>query len=256
MRWRGRRAQRDDAAQAHAAAEQQRERALRTGEILRQARLARGQTLFDAERDTRINRLYLEAIEAAHFDVLPAPVYARGFMRAYARYLGLDAEEAARAVPHDLPRPAGLEPLPGLRRAAAVTLPAINGPLAIAMVAAVLLLVAALLIVPRLGGGAPAGAPAATATGTPQGAPAPVAGEAPDVVGISREAATAVLDRAGLTPLIFESANAAPAGQVYRQSPAAGSPVKRGDLITLFVSQGTGGTPTATPTAAASPTAR
>ncbi|MBM3139736.1 MAG: helix-turn-helix domain-containing protein, partial [Chloroflexi bacterium] len=86
------------------------------GEQLRERRRALGLTLADAERDTRINRLYLGALEDEHFDTLPAPVYARGFMRSYARYLGLDAEAAARAIPRDLPRPAGLEPIPGLRR--------------------------------------------------------------------------------------------------------------------------------------------
>ncbi|HEU0072543.1 MAG TPA: helix-turn-helix transcriptional regulator [Dehalococcoidia bacterium] len=55
-----------------------------------EARQAKGLTLFDAERGTRIPRRYLEALEADQFSLLPAPVYARGFLRNYARFLGLD----------------------------------------------------------------------------------------------------------------------------------------------------------------------
>lgn len=62
------------------------------GETLRQARLDRGATLADAEAETRIRRRYLEALEAEDYAALPAPVYTRGFIRTYARYLGLDPE--------------------------------------------------------------------------------------------------------------------------------------------------------------------
>ena len=57
------------------------------GELLREARRQRAITLADVERDTRINATYIGALEAERFDVLPAPVYARGFLRSYARYL-------------------------------------------------------------------------------------------------------------------------------------------------------------------------
>ena len=62
----------------------------RLGDWLREARLRKGLSFADIERDTRINRHYLEALESEHFEVLPAPVYARGFLRSYARALGLD----------------------------------------------------------------------------------------------------------------------------------------------------------------------
>jgi cytoskeletal protein RodZ len=62
------------------------------GETLRQARLNRGATLADAERETHIRRKYLEALEAEDYGTLPASVYTRGFIRTYARYLGLDPE--------------------------------------------------------------------------------------------------------------------------------------------------------------------
>lgn len=62
------------------------------GETLRQARLDRGASLADAEQETHIRRKYLEALEAEDYGALPAMVYTRGFIRSYARYLGLDAE--------------------------------------------------------------------------------------------------------------------------------------------------------------------
>lgn len=62
------------------------------GETLRQARLDRGASLDDAEQETKIRRRYLEALENEDYGALPALVYTRGFIRTYARYLGLDPE--------------------------------------------------------------------------------------------------------------------------------------------------------------------
>jgi len=71
------------------------------GSWLIRAREARGLTLEDAERDTRISRRYLQALEAEQFDVIPAPVYARGFLRSYSQYLGLDPQEMLALFPRD-----------------------------------------------------------------------------------------------------------------------------------------------------------
>jgi cytoskeletal protein RodZ len=60
------------------------------GELLQQARAYKGVTLREAERATRISRLYLEALEADDYDQLPPAAYARGIVRNYATYLGLD----------------------------------------------------------------------------------------------------------------------------------------------------------------------
>ncbi|MGQ9904721.1 MAG: RodZ domain-containing protein, partial [Anaerolineae bacterium] len=61
---------------------------------LRRAREARGITLDEAERATKIRRRFLEAIDAGDFARLPDGPPARGFIKIYARYLGLDAEQA------------------------------------------------------------------------------------------------------------------------------------------------------------------
>jgi cytoskeleton protein RodZ len=60
------------------------------GDLLRQSRDFKGVTLREAERATRIRRAYLTALEAGDFDQLPAAAYARGIVRNYAQYLGLD----------------------------------------------------------------------------------------------------------------------------------------------------------------------
>src|SRR5512139_1563433 len=71
------------------------------GSLLTRAREARGLTLEDAERDTRISRRYLQALEAEQFEVIPAPVYARGFLRSYSQYLGIDPQEALSLFPRE-----------------------------------------------------------------------------------------------------------------------------------------------------------
>ena len=64
------------------------------GETLKQAREAQGITLEDVERDTHIQRQYLEALENDDFKVFASPVMARGMIRNYAKYLNLDPIEA------------------------------------------------------------------------------------------------------------------------------------------------------------------
>lgn len=62
--------------------------------MLRDAREARGIPLDQAERETRIRAKYISAIEDDKPAILPGPVYARGFVRNYAAYLGVDVDEA------------------------------------------------------------------------------------------------------------------------------------------------------------------
>jgi len=63
------------------------------GRLLRQSREAKELTLDEAERALRIRRRILESFEVGDF-VLPefAPIQLRGFVRNYARYLGLDED--------------------------------------------------------------------------------------------------------------------------------------------------------------------
>lgn len=64
------------------------------GTLLRAAREKKGVSLAEAEEATRIRQRYLEALEQGQYGGLPSRVYVEGFLRAYASYLGLDAQEA------------------------------------------------------------------------------------------------------------------------------------------------------------------
>jgi hypothetical protein len=69
------------------------QRAPHVGEILQTARERKGVDLARAERETKIRARHLAALESGDFGALPAQVYAKGFLRNYSTYLGLDAEE-------------------------------------------------------------------------------------------------------------------------------------------------------------------
>lgn len=60
------------------------------GRVLKQARSRLGLTLEEAERSTRIRARYLDSLERGELEALPSQVQARGFLRNYAEYLGLD----------------------------------------------------------------------------------------------------------------------------------------------------------------------
>ena len=62
-------------------------------ERLYAAREAKGVDLYRAERDTKIRARYLGALERGDYKELPGAVYTKGFLRNYALYLGLDADE-------------------------------------------------------------------------------------------------------------------------------------------------------------------
>lgn len=63
------------------------------GTWLRRQREARDVSLRDIADRTKISLRYLEAMEEDRFDLLPAPLFAKGFLREYARYVGLSPDE-------------------------------------------------------------------------------------------------------------------------------------------------------------------
>ncbi len=65
------------------------------GAALRRARLRRGIELQQISEVTKVSNTYLECIEAERFEELPASVYIRGFVTAYARAIGLDPNRVA-----------------------------------------------------------------------------------------------------------------------------------------------------------------
>ncbi len=63
------------------------------GSWLRRQREVREITLREIAQESKISLRYLEAIEQDRDDVLPAQVFVRGFLREYARFVGLDPDE-------------------------------------------------------------------------------------------------------------------------------------------------------------------
>jgi len=83
------------------------------GQQLRQRREARSLTIDQAASATRIRTHYLKAMETGEFGLLPSPVHARGFLRAYAEFLELDAEPLlAELEGKEAPSPAPQPPQP------------------------------------------------------------------------------------------------------------------------------------------------
>lgn len=73
------------------------------GASLRSAREARGESVLDAAHALKLSPKQIEAIELERFDQLPGPAFVRGFVRNYARYLGIDAEPLVAGLRHDAP---------------------------------------------------------------------------------------------------------------------------------------------------------
>ncbi|ADU62743.1 MAG: DUF4115 domain-containing protein [Pseudodesulfovibrio sp.] len=63
------------------------------GQALREERERKGLTVTAVMEATKISRTSIEALEAGNRSNLPHPVYAKGFVKSYARFLGLDADE-------------------------------------------------------------------------------------------------------------------------------------------------------------------
>jgi cytoskeleton protein RodZ len=91
------------------------------GETLRGERLRKDMSLEQISRETKISARLLEAIESDHFELLPGGVFAKSFVRQYARFLGLDEEELAGEVEKainpagDLPSFTGAPPEPAFK---------------------------------------------------------------------------------------------------------------------------------------------
>ncbi|MCK4726964.1 MAG: DUF4115 domain-containing protein [Anaerolineales bacterium] len=67
------------------------------GEKLRSARTAQSLSLEQASQATHIREHYLEALEQGEMDLIPSQAQARGFLRSYASFLGLDPEQITLA---------------------------------------------------------------------------------------------------------------------------------------------------------------
>ncbi len=67
---------------------------LTLGEKLRQAREERGITISEVAEQTRISALYLGCIENDDYRTLPGGIFNKGFVKSFAKYVGVDEQEA------------------------------------------------------------------------------------------------------------------------------------------------------------------
>ncbi len=232
------------------------------GRILSEARISRGLTLDDVERETRIARRYLEALEHDEFDALPAPVYCRAFLRTYAQFLGIDAKEVLRLQPEQGRQTAELAPLPQVTKAPP---PALSRNWVIAGGVVLVFLLAGFLIYRIGSGGNGTASPTAqgviaqatqvrnegaeplsqTPTGEPNVAPAATTAATVESVtladfrgGAGLQALATILGQGLKFVVVSVHDDSVPAGIVINQSPSPSSSVHTGDSITLLVSDG------------------
>jgi|SRR6267154_2286244 len=72
------------------------------GDALKRQRELREISLREISDATKINIRYLEALEQNRFDVLPGGLFNKGFIRAYATYIGVDCEETVNSYLEEL----------------------------------------------------------------------------------------------------------------------------------------------------------
>ncbi len=216
------------------------------GKALAEARIARGLTLRDVERDTRISHKYLQSLEEGTLDEMPAPVYARAFMRTYAQYLGLNERVLVQQLPGAKPEPE-MPPLPQMTRETSV--PLLSASWLVAGVVVVALLGLGMLLFWNRGGDDTALVqnPPDNSQGAEQPTPPPdqelqppvvEPGIVPSLEGHDVLVALNALTEADVPYLIVEVENeAVPAGRVIEQSPPPDTPIEGGTVVTLTVSR-------------------
>lgn len=214
------------------------------GETLRRARTARGITLEDAERVTRIPRKYLEALELENFGILPAPVYARGFLRSYAAYLGLEAADLLPFFPVGHVEEPRLDPLPEVGEPRTWNM---NGIVAAGVIGLLILLVVGLYALGNddsggfedLRGGTQGSSDVLTGNDvTGNGGVSGPAAALPDLLGLTVEEAISHVEATGASYIVIGVREGdVPVGQVVGQDPEEGTIVGPGDLVTISVSQ-------------------
>ena len=69
---------------------------VRLGDLMRGERATLGKSLLDVQRDLRVRAAYIAAIENCDPSVFQTPGFIAGYVRSYARYLGLDPEATFR----------------------------------------------------------------------------------------------------------------------------------------------------------------
>lgn len=92
---------------------------LRLGDLMRGERATLGKSLLDVQRELRIKAAYIVAIENADVSVFETPGFVAGHVRSYARYLGMDPDDAFRHFCRD----ANFMPPQGMAASASRSIP-------------------------------------------------------------------------------------------------------------------------------------
>ena len=79
------------------------------GEKLREAREERGLSIGEVAEQTRISPLYLESIERDDYKPLPGGIFNKGFVKSYAKFVGLDENDAVQEYSRIVAKTEGLE---------------------------------------------------------------------------------------------------------------------------------------------------
>ena len=82
------------------------------GETLKRERELRQISLREIAEATKINLRYLDALERNDFRHLPGGVFNKGFVRAFAQFIGVDADSMVMAYLEEEQRQAALAPQP------------------------------------------------------------------------------------------------------------------------------------------------
>jgi cytoskeleton protein RodZ len=184
------------------------------GQALAARREERGLSIEQVATATRVRAEYLRALESDEIGRVVAPVYAKGYLRAYATYLGLDADQLTSQLPRGsrpglevrlgvgLPRPHVVVTTPMIAAAAVVLLAGAFGGYAWRQVVAE----------QRAAAGLPSPPPGAVTAGTPSASPAVQA--RPIVVGVHVTETVWINAVVDGTPQYGDSGRTLPAGSV------------------------------------------
>ncbi len=88
---------------------------IRLGDLMRGERATLGKSLLDVQRELRIRASYVAAIENCDISAFDAPSFIAGYVRSYARYLGMDSDWTFRRFCQE----SGFQPTHGMAPAAA-----------------------------------------------------------------------------------------------------------------------------------------
>ncbi|MFT8709803.1 MAG: RodZ domain-containing protein [Sporolactobacillus sp.] len=154
------------------------------GQALREAREQKGLSLDDLQEETKIQKRYLQAIEAGNFEQLPGEFYRRAFIRNYAETLGLDfaalidqygselptstSHETASEI-HTMPPEGGEPDMQRVRRARPAAVPKNWSSILNKAIIAVIILIVLMIIyilISHVMGGSTAGQPSHQNAGT------------------------------------------------------------------------------------------